>query len=176
MIYGRQGFYSLKTTPEFLLIHRTVEVLYPEYPESCPCQPTSTEARTGHWEIVGQPKPPINAIVFIFIYLQQLPATAFAGLYGRKIACLNPTMILLCTSMTPRYSRKSQRTALVIGIMAQICLLLAGCLRDPNVRKQKFVEQGDRYFAQEKFPEALLTYGRALQIDPKFAHAHYTDA
>ncbi|HEY6945920.1 MAG TPA: tetratricopeptide repeat protein, partial [Candidatus Acidoferrum sp.] len=54
-----------------------------------------------------------------------------------------------------------------------ICLLLAGCLLDPNARKQKFIAEGDRYVAQEKYPEALLTYGRALQIDAKSADVHY---
>src|SRR5260370_2305622 len=75
--------------------------------------------------------------------------------------------------MIPEYSRSFRRPAVLFGIVAEICLALSGCMRDPNVRKQKFVEQGDRYFAQEKFPEALLTYGRALQIDPKFDEAHY---
>lgn len=71
------------------------------------------------------------------------------------------------------YSQYLRRTALLLAFVAQICFVLSGCFRDPNIRKQKFLEQGDRYFAQEKFPEAVLTYGRALQIDPKFAAAHY---
>ena len=48
-----------------------------------------------------------------------------------------------------------------------------GCFRDPNVRKQKFFEQGNRDFEQGKYSEALIFYGRALQIDPCFAEAHY---
>src|SRR5258708_28158501 len=82
-------------------------------------------------------------------------------------------MKLTGTKMIHSCSRELPRTTLLTVAAMGICLLLTGCLRDPNVRKQKFVEQGDRYFAQEKFPEALLTYGRALQIDPKFAAAHY---
>jgi len=35
------------------------------------------------------------------------------------------------------------------------------------------MEQGDRYFAQEKYPEALLTYERAVQIDARLVAAHY---
>jgi tetratricopeptide (TPR) repeat protein len=49
----------------------------------------------------------------------------------------------------------------------------AGCSRDPNVRKLKFLEQGNRYFEKGKYPEANISYGRALQIDPRFAEAHY---
>ncbi len=72
-----------------------------------------------------------------------------------------------------RQSVRSPRTGLTLLVAIQICLVLVGCLRDPNVRKQKFMEQGDRYFAQEKYPEALLTYERAVQIDARLVAAHY---
>ena len=65
------------------------------------------------------------------------------------------------------------RAALLAAITVQICLLLSGCLRNAEARKQKFLADGDRYMKQEKFPEALLTYGRALQIDPRSAQVHY---
>jgi hypothetical protein len=45
-------------------------------------------------------------------------------------------------------------------------LVLSACSRDPNVRKQKFVTQGDAYFKDGKYPEAQISYSRALQIDP----------
>lgn len=77
------------------------------------------------------------------------------------------------TESTARSSLFLRGTALLLGLVMQIGFLLAGCTHNPNVRKQKFVEDGDRYFAREKFREALLTYGRALQIDPRFATAHY---
>jgi tetratricopeptide (TPR) repeat protein len=77
------------------------------------------------------------------------------------------------TQTFPKYSSYLRRTVLFLGIVALICLVVSGCTRDPIARRQKFMEQGDRYFAQEKFSEALLTYGRALQFDPKFAPAHY---
>lgn len=65
------------------------------------------------------------------------------------------------------------RAARLAATILQICLLMSGCFRDANARKQKFVADADRYVKQEKFPEALLTYGRALQIDPKSAQVHY---
>jgi tetratricopeptide (TPR) repeat protein len=73
----------------------------------------------------------------------------------------------------PRHSAHSHHIALILFVTLQICLILAGCLRDPNVRKQKFMEEGDRYFAKEKYPEALLTYERAVQIDPRLVAGHY---
>jgi tetratricopeptide (TPR) repeat protein len=52
-------------------------------------------------------------------------------------------------------------------------VLGSGCSRDPNLRKQRFLEQGNRSFEQGNYPEALIFYGRAIQIDPRFPEAHY---
>jgi tetratricopeptide (TPR) repeat protein len=51
--------------------------------------------------------------------------------------------------------------------------LFTGCSRDPNVRKQKYLESGDRYFAKAKYREAAIQYSNALQVDSRFAAAHY---
>ncbi len=58
-----------------------------------------------------------------------------------------------------------------------VCLLIAalftGCSRDPNVRKQKYLESGDRYFAKGKYREAAIQYSNAVQVDSHFAEAHH---
>jgi len=59
----------------------------------------------------------------------------------------------------------------VVGFF--ITTLLTGCSRDPNVRKQKFLESGDRYFDKGKYREAAIQYANALQVDSRFAQAHY---
>ena len=51
--------------------------------------------------------------------------------------------------------------------------LLTGCSRDPNVRKQKYFESGERYFADGKYREAQIQYLNAIKIDSRFAQAHY---
>jgi tetratricopeptide (TPR) repeat protein len=51
--------------------------------------------------------------------------------------------------------------------------LLSGCFRDPNVRKQKYLESGQRYSAEGKDREAAIQYSNALRIDKNFAEAHY---
>jgi tetratricopeptide (TPR) repeat protein len=57
-----------------------------------------------------------------------------------------------------------------------VCLLMAalfsGCSRDPNVRKEKYFESGQRYFAAGKYAEAEIQYSNAIRIDPSFAQAH----
>src|SRR5438445_12910263 len=51
--------------------------------------------------------------------------------------------------------------------------LFTGCSRDPNVRKQKYFESGERYFAKGKYREAAIQYSNAVQLDRNFAQAHY---
>jgi cellulose synthase operon protein C len=55
------------------------------------------------------------------------------------------------------------------------CLILSigGCSRDPNVRKQKYLESGERFFAKADYKSADIQFRNALQIDPKFVEAHY---
>lgn len=54
-----------------------------------------------------------------------------------------------------------------------IAALFTGCSRDPNVRKQKYLESGDRYYARGKYREAAIQYSNAVQVDSRFAQAHY---
>ena len=62
-----------------------------------------------------------------------------------------------------------------LGIVALFLslTLLSGCFRDPNVRKHKYLESGQKYSAQGKEREAVIQYSNALKIDKNFAEAHY---
>jgi len=62
------------------------------------------------------------------------------------------------------------RSILVLGLSAAI---LTGCARDPNVRKQKYFESGQRYYAEGKYREAVIQFLNATQVDSTFAAAHY---
>src|SRR6202795_2214564 len=60
--------------------------------------------------------------------------------------------------------------------VAAVCVLaalLTGCSRDPNVRKQKYLESGQRYFDKGQYREAEIQFENAIQVDPRFAEAHY---
>ena len=63
----------------------------------------------------------------------------------------------------------------ILGIVALFLslTLLSGCFRDPNVRKHKYLESGQKYSAQGKDREAAIQYANALKIDKNFAEAHY---
>src|SRR6266480_1761598 len=68
-----------------------------------------------------------------------------------------------------------KRSSLVPALIALACLtgLLTGCSRDPNVRKQKYFESGQRYSAEGKYREAVIQFRNATQVDGRFAAAHY---
>ncbi|MFY9908285.1 MAG: tetratricopeptide repeat protein [Candidatus Sulfotelmatobacter sp.] len=54
-----------------------------------------------------------------------------------------------------------------------IVSFFTACSRDPNVRKQKYLESGQRYFEKGKFAEAAIEFRNAVGIDPAYADAHY---
>ena len=64
----------------------------------------------------------------------------------------------------------------LVSRLLVLCLLaavLAACSRDPNVRKQKYFDSGQRYFSQGMYREAVIQFSNAIQIDARFAPAHY---
>jgi tetratricopeptide (TPR) repeat protein len=68
-------------------------------------------------------------------------------------------------------SRSAVVRLVLVGFL--IPALFTGCTRDPNVRKQKFLESGNGYRDKGKFREAVIQYSNAIQVDPRFAEAHY---
>jgi tetratricopeptide (TPR) repeat protein len=52
-------------------------------------------------------------------------------------------------------------------------ILLSGCSRDPNVKKQKYFKEGMQYLQAGKYREAAIDFENAIQLDQRFAEAHY---
>ncbi|MCP5111636.1 MAG: tetratricopeptide repeat protein, partial [bacterium] len=52
-------------------------------------------------------------------------------------------------------------------------ILLTGCTLDPEVRKQRLVDTGNKYFEAGKHREASIIYRRAIQQDRRFGEAYY---
>jgi cellulose synthase operon protein C len=68
------------------------------------------------------------------------------------------------------------KRATIIASFSGLCCLLAflfGCSRDPHVRRQKYLESGERYFAKNEFRAAVIQFRNALQADPTYPEAHY---
>jgi cellulose synthase operon protein C len=65
--------------------------------------------------------------------------------------------------------------SVVLRLLVPCCLLavlFTGCSRDPNARKQKYFDSGEKYFSEGKYREAVIQFSNAIQIDPRFAQGH----
>jgi len=78
-------------------------------------------------------------------------------------------------SSLPRIRRNtmSRSTVRLLLLSSLLLAMLTGCSRDPNVRKQKYFDSGEKFFAEGKYREAAIQYANATQIDGRFAPAHY---
>ncbi len=54
-----------------------------------------------------------------------------------------------------------------------LALLLASCSSDPNKEKHAYLTSGDKYYQRGKYQEAVIQFRNAIQIDPRFAAAHW---
>jgi tetratricopeptide (TPR) repeat protein len=52
-------------------------------------------------------------------------------------------------------------------------VVLSGCSRDPQKQKAAYFASGSKYVAAGKYPEAVIQFRNAIEIDPGFAAAHY---
>ena len=76
----------------------------------------------------------------------------------------------------PQLENPNMSRSVFVRLLLACCFLLVvltGCSRDPNVRKQKYFESGEKYFAEGKYREAEIQYRNATQLDARFAQAHY---
>lgn len=62
---------------------------------------------------------------------------------------------------------------LLTVVLLVLVAALGACRRDPNVAKKKYLDSGNRYFANGKYKEARIMYLDALQKDQKYGPAHY---
>jgi tetratricopeptide (TPR) repeat protein len=67
-----------------------------------------------------------------------------------------------------------KRAWIRLWILSALAVTLSsGCSRDPNVRKQKYLQTGIQYLQAGKVREAAIEFENAIQLDPRFAEAHY---
>ena len=87
---------------------------------------------------------------------------------GRRIAfCTAMKSRLLSAGIPLRLNRQAVCFCAALSLFA--LLFSVGCNRDPK----KFLAKGNQSFDQGKYPDAIIYYGRALQLDPRFAEAHF---
>jgi tetratricopeptide (TPR) repeat protein len=66
----------------------------------------------------------------------------------------------------------NRRASLWVVMSCLAAAVLAGC-GDPNIRKEKYLESGDRYRAEGKYKEAAVEYLNALKLDENYPEGHY---
>src|SRR5579863_3308973 len=54
-----------------------------------------------------------------------------------------------------------------------LAFALVGCSKNPEVAKKKYLESGMKYMDDSKYDSAVIQFRKAIQIDTKFAEAHY---
>src|SRR5690242_884937 len=64
---------------------------------------------------------------------------------------------------------KSLNISLVSLIV--VAAALSGCKSDPQATARTYFEKGNQQFQQQKFPEAIIEYRRAIQADPRLGPA-----
>ncbi len=52
-------------------------------------------------------------------------------------------------------------------------MALTSCSRDPHARAQRYVDNGNKFFAKAKYKEAAIMYRKAQQQDMRFGEAYY---
>ena len=62
-------------------------------------------------------------------------------------------------------------TALLLSVSFVPLLAVAGCSQDPDVAKQEYMKEGDRFFEQKRYNDAIVQYRNALGVDGRFGEA-----
>src|SRR5215831_14715983 len=54
-----------------------------------------------------------------------------------------------------------------------VLLVASSCTRDPKVKAQRYLENGNKFFAKSKYKEASIMYRSALKQNLRFGEAYY---
>jgi tetratricopeptide (TPR) repeat protein len=60
-----------------------------------------------------------------------------------------------------------------LWLLLPLAVLAVSCTRDPKVKAQRYLENGNKFFAKGKFREASIMYRSALKQDLRFGEAYY---
>ena len=61
----------------------------------------------------------------------------------------------------------------LLTILPMLLLALASCTRDPKVRAQRYVVDGNKFFDKGQYKNASIMYRRAYKEDPRSGEAYY---
>ncbi len=67
----------------------------------------------------------------------------------------------------------NKRIFLPMVMLLVVAAMSTGCIGNPALRKQRYLESGNRYSAEGRYREASIQYMNALKVDADFPEAHY---
>ena len=67
----------------------------------------------------------------------------------------------------------AMKRGLFLRLLPLLLLALASCSTDPKVQAQRYVDNGNKFFAKAKYKEAAIMYKKALTKDQRFGEAYY---
>src|SRR3569833_668129 len=73
--------------------------------------------------------------------------------------------------ITSKFSSRHPSQIVTICLLSVALPFVTACNRDPNVRKQKYLESGKHYEETGKYKEAAIQFANALKVDKGFAPA-----
>jgi tetratricopeptide (TPR) repeat protein len=65
------------------------------------------------------------------------------------------------------------KRSILLRCLPLLLLALASCTSDPKVQAQRYVDNGNKFFAKAKYKEASIMYRKAYAKSPLFGEAYY---
>ena len=63
--------------------------------------------------------------------------------------------------------------SIATALVAVLLVGATGCKGNPEKAKKKYLESGLSYVDKKQYDAAVIQFKKALQVDPKYAEAHY---
>jgi len=76
------------------------------------------------------------------------------------------------SQITIRFLKLTQATTLRAVLLISF-FFCSGCQWNRDAQKQRYFQSGMDYFQKERYPEAIIQFQNAVQMDKRFASAHY---
>jgi tetratricopeptide (TPR) repeat protein len=116
----------------------------------------------------------VAAKLEIFICDKEQPRTYdVARRYIGQVLALGASMADRLLGSTSREGNTVRTPTRILFALLLTGVLLFGCSRDANTRKSQYVNSAKQYFDKGEYQEAAIQYLNAIQVDKKFANAHY---
>src|SRR5450631_3727029 len=71
------------------------------------------------------------------------------------------------------FMRNRYLVTVATALMMVMLVVATGCKANPEKAKKKYLESGLSYVDKKQYDAAVIQFKKALQVDPRYADAHY---